>query len=162
MTKIYQDATVNVPGLSGYKLLNNRQTMFLGYMMFILIDLVVLNLFVEFWHRVFIDSFIISLLTACLLQTLLKITLNIEHRIATYFKTKPGTGAKVMRWFFAWVVMFGSKFVMLGDVDLVFGDNVDFGGTIPFIAVAFAIIITELIITRIYYSLADAGPSSAL
>jgi len=155
MTKNNQDVTINVPGLSGYKLLNNKQTKFLGYMLFVLIDLVVLNLFVEFWHRVVIDSFILSLLTACLLQLLLKITLNIEHHIATYFKAKPGTSAKVMRWFFAWALMFGSKFVILGAVGLVFGDNVDFGGVIPFIVVVFAIIITELIMTRIYYSLAD-------
>jgi len=78
-----------------------------------------------------------------------------EHRIAAYFSAKQGTGAKLMRWFSAWVILFGSKFVMLEAVDLVFGEHVEFGGIIPFYAVAFTIIFAELLLTRIYYRLAD-------
>lgn len=155
MTVNIPDVEVNIPGISGYKFLNNRQTLFIGYVLCVLVDLVVLNLFVEFWHKIVIDSFLLSLLTACLLQLLLKTTMKIEHRIATYFNTKPGAGAKVMRWFFAWVVVFGSKFVILWIVDIVFGEHVELGGIIPFYVVIFSIIITEFVITRIYYALAD-------
>ena len=68
-----KDPSVNIPGIAGNKFLNNRQTMFLGYMLCVLVDLVVLNLFVEFWDKVIIDSFLLSLLTAALLQLLLKV-----------------------------------------------------------------------------------------
>ncbi len=152
MTKI---EAVYIPGIWGNNLFNNRQTLFIGYTLCVLVDLVVLNLFDEYWHYVVVDSFTISLLAAGLLQLLLKITLAIEHRIATYFNAKSWTGAKVMRWLSAWGVSFGSKFLILGAVDLVFGEHVEFGGLIPFIVVVFAIIITELVITRIYYALAD-------
>ena len=33
-----------------------------------------------------------------------------------------------MRFFTAWLILFGSKFVMLGAVDFAFGDDVSFGG----------------------------------
>lgn len=155
MTANELDATVNTPGISGYKYLNNRQTLFIGYMLCVLVDLVVLNLYVEFWDKVVIDSFLLSLLTAGVLQLLLKIVMKIEHRIATYFNAKEGTGAKVMRWLSAWAVVFGSKFVMLWIVDIVFGEHVELGGIISFYAVIFSIIITEIVITRFYYALAD-------
>jgi hypothetical protein len=155
MTVNIPDVEINMPGISGYKFLNNRQTLFIGYMLCVLVDLVVLNLFVEFWHKIVIDSFLLSLLTACLLQLLLKKTMMIEKRIAAYFNAKEGTGAKVMRWFFAWVVVFGSKFVILWIVDIVFGEHVELGGIIPFYVVIFSIIIAEFVITRIYYALAD-------
>ena len=149
------DQALNVPGLSGYKLVNDSQTKYLGYLVFILVDLVVLNLYEEFSHYVVIDSFLISLLAATLLQLLLKLAMAAEHRIAAYFSAKPGTGAKLMRWFSAWVILFGSKFVMLEAVDLIFGEHVELGGIIPFYAVAFTIIFAELLLTRIYYTLAD-------
>ncbi len=155
MTTIELDAAVNTPGISGYKYLNNRQTLFIGYMLCVLMDLVVLNLYVEFWEKVVIDSFLISLLTAGVLQLQLKLVMNLEHRIASYFNAKEGIGPKVMRWFLAWVVVFGSKFVMLWIIDLVFGEHVELGGIIPFYAVVFSIIFAELAITRIYYALAE-------
>jgi hypothetical protein len=143
------------PGLSGNKFLNNRQTLFLGYTLFVLIDLVVLGFFSEYWHYVVIDSFTLLLLTACVLQLLLKITLKIEHRVADYFNSKQGMGAKVMRWLSAWAIIFLSKFPILAIIDWKFGEHVEFGGIFPFIGVAFSIIAFEQIITRIYYKLAD-------
>jgi hypothetical protein len=143
------------PGLSGNKFLNNRQTLYMGYTFFVLIDLVVLGLFSEYWHYVIIDSFTLLLLTACVLQLLLKITLKIEHRVADYFKSKQGVGAKVMRWLSAWAIIFLSKFPILAIIDLVFGVHVEFGGILPFIGVAISIIVVEVIMTRIYYKLAD-------
>jgi hypothetical protein len=150
-----KDPSVNVPGIAGNKFLNNRQTMFVGYMLCVLVDLVVLNLFVEFWDRVIIDSFLLSLLTAVLLQLLLKLVLRLEHKSTAFFNARPGGFNKFMRWFAAWVLIFGSKFVMLELVDLVFGDHVKLGGIVAFYAVIFSIIIAEYVVTRIYYMLAD-------
>ena len=50
--------------------------------MFTLVDLTVLNLFVQYGDQISISSFSISLVTAVLLQSMLNITLAIEHRIA--------------------------------------------------------------------------------
>ena len=132
------------------RVLSNRQALFIRYFFAVLVDLTVLNLFVEYWHVVEIDSFTISLLAAALLQLLLKLTLALEHRIADYFKKQAGKGAKVKRILTSWLVLFGSKFLILEAVDLVFGDKVEFGGVIPFIIVVVAIIAAEAIITKIY------------
>ena len=130
-----------------------RQGRFIRYLLLVLVDLTVLNLFVEYWDRIVIDSFTISLLTAALLQVLLKATLAIEHRIGRYFQARSGPWALVLRVLATWALLFGSKFVILEIVDIVFGDDVDFGGLIPFILLVIALLAGEKILTRIYDSL---------
>ena len=76
-----------------------RQRAFLRYLTATLVDLVVLNLFVEYWEYVSADSFTITLLAAVLLQVLLKLTIVLEHRVAAYFNAKQGGFAKFMRFF---------------------------------------------------------------
>ena len=53
------------------------------------------------------------MLAAVVLQVLLKLTIAIEHRVAAFFKARPGGFMTFMRWFCAWLVLFGSKFVIL-------------------------------------------------
>jgi hypothetical protein len=69
---------------------STKQQVFLRYFTAIMIDLVVLNLFAEYWEHVAIDSFTISLLAAVLLQVLLKLTLMVEHQVGLFFKGKSG------------------------------------------------------------------------
>jgi hypothetical protein len=131
---------------------SNRQRLFLRYFTAILIDLVVLNFFVEYSKYVVIDSFTVSLLAAVLLQILLKLTIAVEHRVAVFFKARPGGFAKFMRFFCAWLVLFGSKFVILEALDIVFGHRVDFGGPfhglVALIVVVVAMLVAEEAIVR--------------
>jgi hypothetical protein len=69
---------------------NRRQHIFIKYTFAILVDITILNLFNEYWDYVTLSSFSISLVAAILLQLLLQITLNIEHKVAAYFKRKEG------------------------------------------------------------------------
>jgi hypothetical protein len=136
---------------TGTMVITNRQRLFVRYLLAVLIDLTVLNLFVEYWDKVVIDSFTISLFAAVVLQIFLKAAILIEQRLAYFLKTKPGKIAIALRLFGAWTISFGSKFVILGVIGLIFGDHVDFGGLIPFIVVVFTILAAEVIITRIVY-----------
>jgi hypothetical protein len=133
---------------------SNSQRLFVRYLMAILIDLTVLNLFDEYWELVTIGSFTVSALAALLLQVLLQATLALEHRVAAFFKSKSGGFAKFMRFFSAWLILFGSKFVMLGVLDLAFGDDMLFTGplhgVVSFIVVIVAMLAAEEIIQRIY------------
>ena len=131
-----------------------RQRRFLRAVLFTLIDLTVLNLFAQYWGLITITSFSVSLLTAILLQSLLKTTLAIEHRIADYFRPREGRGAVVGRVLATWVVLFSSKFVILEVVDIVLGDRVDLGGLIPFILLVVVMLAAEAIVDRIYKALA--------
>ncbi len=138
---------------------SNKQRLFVRYYSGILIDLVVLNLFVEFSGKVFIDSFSTSLLAAVVLQVLLKLTVAIEHSVGEYFADKPGAFMTFLRFFFAWLVLFGSKFVILEAIAQVFGDRVRFEGRFDGIVVLIAVIVVMLIaeeaIVRLYRKLSD-------
>ena len=138
---------------------SNRQRLFVRYLMAILIDLLVLNLFVEYWDSVSIDSFTISLFAAVLLQVLLKLTIAVEHRVAAFFKGRPGGLMKFLRFFCAWLVLFGSKFVILEALTQVFGDKVRFSGAfnglVALIVVIVVMLVAEEVIVRIYRRLGD-------
>ena len=134
---------------------SDSQRVFLRYFTAILVDLVVLNLFAEYWdNRVYVSSFSISLLAAVVFAVLLKLTLAVEHWVAAFFKGKPGAFMTFMRFFCAWLVLFGSKFVILEALAQVFGDNVRFEGRwhgiVPLILVAIAMLLAEEVVVRIY------------
>jgi len=131
-----------------------RQARFVSSLLFVLVYLTVLNLFVEYWDRIVIDSFTLSVVTAGLLTVLFKATLAIEQRISGYFKARPGASPKILRFFTVWGLLASSKFVILEVVDIVFGEHVALGGFLPFILVAVSLLAAELIITRTHLALA--------
>jgi len=139
---------------------SNRQRLFMRYFTAILIDLVVLNLFVEYSGKVFVDTFTTSLLAAILLQVLLKLTIACEHWVMDWFKARGGGGwMTFLKFFSAWLILFGSKFVILEALVQVFGDKVRFEGRwhgiITLIVVVIVMLLVEEIIVRIYRKLGD-------
>ncbi|WP_198263400.1 hypothetical protein [sulfur-oxidizing endosymbiont of Gigantopelta aegis] len=128
---------------------SRRQQLFFRYVIFVLIDLTVINLFNEYWGYVFIESFSISLMVALLLQVLLQLTILIEHRVANYFNKKATFKAKLLRILSAWAILFSSKLIILEAINIFFGDSVVFSGPIhglvSFIAVVIVIITVEQI-----------------
>jgi hypothetical protein len=138
---------------------SGMQKVFLRYYSGILVDLVVLNLFAEYWSKVFVDSFTTSLLAAIVLQLLLRATIAVEHRVANFFKARPGGFNVFMRWFMAWVVLFGSKFVILEAIATLFGDKVRFEGAfhgiIALIVVVVVMLVAEELVVRFFRALRD-------
>ena len=143
----------------------SRQRAYVRYVTAILIDLVVLNLFAEYWKNVFIDTFTTSLLAAIVLQVLLKLTMALEHKVGAFFKTRPGRLMTFLRFFFAWLVLFGSKFVILEAITQMFGDDVRFlgafHGVVALIVVIVAMLVAEEIFVRIYRKLGDHANAEA-
>lgn len=137
---------------------SDRQRLFLRYYTGTLMDLVVLGLFSEWSDKVEVSSFTIALLAAVLLQALLKGTIAVEHWVASHFKGKTGGWWKFGRYFSAWLVLFGSKFVILEALSFAFGDSVKFEGAIHglvwLIIVVVVMLIAEEIMVRIYRRLA--------
>src|SRR5688572_19962022 len=136
-----------------------RQRVFMRYFTAILVDLAVLLLFAEYWEHVHVSSFTIALLAAVLLQILLKLTIVVEHRVAAFFNARPGGFNKFMRFFCAWLVLFGSKFVILEALVLAFGDRLRFGGPfhgiVALIVVVVAMLAAEAAIVKLYRRLGD-------
>lgn len=150
--------TTEISGAAQAEALTTSQRRFLRYFTAILVDLTILNIFAEYWDIVEVDSFTISLFAAVLLQVLLKLTLAIEHRIAAYFKAKEGAATKALHFFLAWLVLFGSKFVILEAVNFAFGEWIHFGGPAHGVVAIFAVVIAMLVveegIVRFYRRLA--------
>jgi hypothetical protein len=133
---------------------SDRQRLFLRYFTGVLIDLAVLGLFADHWSAVHVSSFTIALLAAILLQFLLKLTIWVEHHVALYFNARPGGFMKFMRYFGAWLVLFGSKFVILEALSFAFQGRVSFEGPfhgiIALIVVAITMVVVEELIVRIF------------
>ena len=146
--------TEEIRGVALTEIPTNSQRLFVRYLLATLIDLTVLNVFDEYWRLVSVDSFTTSILAAVLLQVLLKATLALEHEVAGYFSSRSGAMAKFLRFFTAWLILFGSKFVMLGAIDFAFGDDVAFTGplhgVVAFIVVVVVMLVAEEMAVRLY------------
>ena len=125
---------------------SNKQRLFLRYFTGILIDLTVLNLFVEYSKNVVIDSFTISLLAAVLLQVLLKATIALEHRRRVLFQSQAGRLCEVP----AFLHGVGSSCSARSSSSsrrfaFAFGDDVYFGGPFHGIVVLIVVVIVMLV-----------------
>jgi hypothetical protein len=138
---------------------SNKQRLFLRYYTGFLIDLVVLNLFAEYSSKVNVDTFTTSLWAALVLQLLLKVTIIFEHKVLDWFKAKTGALMTFLKYFCAWLILFGSKFVILEALAQAFGDKVQFlgiwHGIVTLIVVVIVMLLAEEIMVRIYRKLAD-------
>jgi hypothetical protein len=93
-----------------------------------LVYVVVLNLFVQFFPKAITESFSVSLLTAALLLLVLHVVTIVKTPLKARFKASSSGAGKVLVGLTLWLVLVGSKFVVLELVDLVFGDRVSLGG----------------------------------
>ena len=94
----------------------------------LLVYVVVLNLFVEYLPQVLAESFTLSLLTAALLKGVLEVVVAGKDRMKARFRAAGTPVGKVVAAVGLWAVAFGSKFLVLEAVDLVFADRVSLGG----------------------------------
>ena len=137
---------------------SDRQRLFVLFFTGTLIDLVILGLFNEHSDKVYVDSFTTALLAAIVLQVLLKVTIAIEHRVLARFKGKTGGGWKALKYFTAWVILFGSKFVILEALSFAFEKDVHFEGMwhgiVWLIIVVVTMVIVEELVARLYRKLA--------
>lgn len=132
----------------------DRQRLFVLFFTGTLIDLVILGLFNEYSDNVHVDSFSTMLLAAVVLQALLKLTIAVEHRVLALFTGKVGAAWTSLKFFVAWLILFGSKFVILEALSFAFGDGLRFGGPfhgiVALIVVVVAMLAAEAILVKLY------------
>jgi hypothetical protein len=137
---------------------SDRQRLFLLFFMGALIDLVVLGLFNEYSNKVHVEDFTTTAVAAVVLQALLKATIVAEHRVLALFKNKAGAAWTALKFFCAWLILFGSKFVILEALTFVFGERVRFEGVLHglvwLIVVVVTMVIVEELVARLYRRLA--------
>jgi hypothetical protein len=119
---------------SGEITITKPQARFVSWVSEVLVDIVVLNLFVEYVHTIVIDSFTISVLTALLMKLAIDAVKGLEHRVASYFRTKQGLVWRALGLISVFSILFLSKFAILELVNIVFGDHVELGHFIEIVA----------------------------
>ena len=140
--------------------INQRQRLFLMFTLFVLADLTVINLFDEYANSYFhISSFSASIVMAVILQILLVITIKIEHKIADFFKSKEGVINLIFRILVTWILLFGSKIIMMKVVDLILGNKIEYYGPYhglgAFVLIIIGMIIAENLLKKVFLSLKD-------
>jgi hypothetical protein len=125
-----------------------RQQVFAGVVLNVLVNVVVLNLYVEFADDVVIDSFSISVLTALLLTAMLAVIVRFEHRVHHFFFDRHDW--RIAGVVAIWLVLFGSKFLILEVVDIVFGDHVSLGHLLEVILIVVTMMVAGQLVQLAY------------
>ena len=107
----------------------------------VFVYVVVLNIAAEYFPQIVTESFTVSILTAIMLKVVLEAVLRVKKRAKGRLDRASGALGKVVGGLSLWVVLAGSKFVVLQVEDLLFGDRVELGG---FFAVTGLIIVLML------------------
>jgi hypothetical protein len=94
----------------------------------VLAYLVVLGTFIQFFPGVIAESFLLALLTAVLLKLMLELVLWAKKRIVGRFRSAQSSAVRIVSALTLLLALPASKFLVLGVVDLVFGDAVSLGG----------------------------------
>jgi hypothetical protein len=123
----------------------------------IFVYVVVLNLFVEYLPVVISETFTLSLLTAALLKGVLEVVVAAKKRVVTRFRQASTPVGKVLAAALVWAVVFGSKFLVLEAVALVFGPRVSLGGFFSVTALILTLLLSRAGVRRLLQSLSHSA-----
>jgi hypothetical protein len=115
----------------------------------VFVYVVVLNLTIEYLPAVLSESFTLSLLTASLLKLALEVVLVLKKRAGTRFQDATSFRAKMTAGLLLWLTAAGSKFVVLGLVNLLFGDAVSLGGFVSVTLLVIALLASRSAVRRL-------------
>ena len=135
--------------------LTRAQRRFASWMTDVLIYIVVLNLYVEFFDAKVIESFTISILTAVLLKGLLDLITAGKKRVLGWSRQRDGVKYLMLGLFGAWLILFFSKFLILESVNFVFGDRVELGTFINVMLLVAGMMLVRGLVYRIFRKLGE-------
>jgi hypothetical protein len=115
----------------------------------VFVYVVVLNLFVEYLPQVLSETFTLSLLTAILLKGVLEIVVAAKNWVKGRFRAASTPIGKVVAGVMLWLVLFGSKFLVLEVVHLVFGHRVSLGGFFSVTLLILVLLVSRAAVRRL-------------
>jgi hypothetical protein len=129
------------------------QQLFLDMFVGTLIYAAVLGFFNDYTDILQTSSYSITFLLALVMQTLTYLTFRLKDAVAAWFGRRESKAAKVGLVFGVWFVMFASKFVFLGVIGLLFGDDVHLSGFIGLMVVIITMTVAQKLADFIYLKL---------
>jgi hypothetical protein len=115
----------------------------------VFVYVVVLNLFVEYLPQVLSETFTLSLLTAVLLKGVLEVVVAAKNWAKARFRQASTPIGKMVAAVLLWVVLFGSKFLVLEAVGLVFDARVSLGGFFSVTLLILALLLSRAAVRRL-------------
>lgn len=94
----------------------------------VLVYLVVLGVFIQLFPDIISETFLLALLTAILLKLVLELVLWAKKKIVARIRSTETRWVRIVSVITLLLVLPGSKFIVLGLVDLAFGGAVRLGG----------------------------------
>ena len=96
------------------------------------------------------ETFTLSLLTAVLLKGVLEIVVAVKNRVKERFRAASTPTGKAVAGVMLWLVLFGSKFLVLEAVHLVFGHHrVSLGGFFSVTLLILALLLSREAVRRL-------------
>ncbi|MFT3879851.1 MAG: hypothetical protein QM703_09345 [Gemmatales bacterium] len=135
--------------------LNPKQQVFTEIVVGTLIYVVVLGFFRDYTDIVTANSFTTIFLAAFVLQILTYLTFLLKKRIIAWLKDKPGALYRVLTFFCVWLVLFLSKFVFIGVLDLLFSQYIYVHGFFGILFVVLSVTILHKIANFTFQMLAE-------
>lgn len=126
----------------------------------VFVYVVVLNLFIEYLPQVVSETFTLSLLTAILLKGVLEVVVAAKNRVKARFRSAATPWGKVLAAVMLWLVLFGSKFVVLEAVRLVFGTGVSLGGFFSVTLLILVLMVARAAVRRLLHVLPSYAASA--
>ena len=117
----------------------------------VFVYVVVLNLAIEYVPAVISETFTLSLLTAVLLKVSLEVVLLLKGAVLARLRSATTRRARAVAAVMLWGVAAGSKLVVLGLVDLVFGDDVSLGGFVPVTVLVITLFLARAAVRRLLF-----------
>jgi len=127
----------------------------------VFVYVVVLNLFIEYLPQVLSETFTLSLLTAVLLKGVLEIVVAAKNRVKGRFRAASTPIGKAVAGVMLWLVLFGSKFLVLEAVYLVFGHRVSLGGFFSVTLLILVLLLSRAAVRRLLRSPFPVPPRRA-
>ncbi len=126
------------------------QELFIGTLIYV----TVLGLFNDYTSLVEAKSFSTILLASMVLEILTYLALQLKSLIIDWLKGREGAIYKMLMFFCVWLIMFLSKFVFIGVINVIFGGHITING---FFGILFVVLSVTIIHKLAFHTFKKLG-----
>ncbi len=132
-----------------------RQALFREMVFGTLVYAVVLGFFNDYTNILTTRSYSTTFLVALVMQVLTYLTLRFTKSFASWVQQLTKAPKNAGFWFGSWLVLFGSKFVFLWVIELVFGGAVEVSGFVGLLVIIITMTVVKESLDYVFVQLAE-------
>ncbi len=137
------------------KVFNSRQLLFQELFVGTLIYATVLGFFNDYTDIVEVKSFSTIFLASIVLEILTYLTFQLKGKIVAWLKPRQGAAYKVLLFLCVWFIMFSSKFVFIGIIDMIFGNYITIHGFFGILFVVLGVTLLHRLAFKVFQKLGN-------